>query len=54
MMTSLRNSKERAIRELDNTLKYMVEAGVKKEVELKEFDVGEALALIKDIEARKL
>ncbi|KAL5325527.1 hypothetical protein ACEPPN_006654 [Leptodophora sp. 'Broadleaf-Isolate-01'] len=56
MMTVLHNSEERAIRDLDNTLKGMVERGVKKEVRLREyeeFNIGKALALIKDIEARK-
>lgn len=32
MMTVLHNSEERAMRDLDNTLKDMVEMGVKKEV----------------------
>jgi hypothetical protein len=55
-MTVLHNSKERAMRDLDNTLKNMVEKGVKKEVQLykyEKFDIEKALALINDIEARK-
>jgi len=53
VMTSLYNSKERAMRDLDNTLKDMVKRGVKKEVQHEEFDLEKALALIKDIKARK-
>lgn len=57
MMSTLHNSKERALRELDNTLKDMVRRGVKKEVqphELEEFDITKALKLIDDIKAGRL
>lgn len=52
MMTVLHNSKERAMRDLDNTLKDMVNRGVKKEVQLheyEEFNMKKALKLINDI-----
>jgi hypothetical protein len=54
MMTVLHSSEERAMRDLDNTLKDMVKRGVKKEVQLHEyenFDMKKALKLIKDIGA---
>lgn len=50
MMTVLHNSKERAMRDLDNILKDMVNRGVKKEVQFhedEEFDMKKALKLIK-------
>ena len=54
MMTVLHNSEERAMRDLDKTLKDMVNRGVKKEVQLHEyekFNMKKALKLINDIGA---
>ena len=54
MMTVLHNSEERTMRDLDKTLKDMVNRGVKKEVQLHEyekFNMKKALKLINDIGA---
>ncbi|OBT39657.1 hypothetical protein VE00_10679 [Pseudogymnoascus sp. WSF 3629] len=54
MMTVLHSSEERAMRALDIMLKDMVNRGVKKEVQLhdyEKFDMEKALKLINDIGA---
>ncbi|KFY66161.1 hypothetical protein V496_02153 [Pseudogymnoascus sp. VKM F-4515 (FW-2607)] len=56
MMTVLHNSEERAMRDLDKTLKDMVNRGMKKEVQLHEyekFNMKKALKLMNDIGALK-
>ncbi|KAL2076126.1 hypothetical protein VTL71DRAFT_1069 [Oculimacula yallundae] len=55
MMAGIHNSEERAMRDLDYTLKEMVRVGVKKELQprdLEPFDIEEALALVNRLEAK--
>lgn len=55
-MSSLHNSKQRALQDLDNALKDMVRRGVKKEVQPHEleFNAKKALKVINDIAAKRL